>query len=305
MLPFEDLLTIKILNVLPEHLCIINPQGKILFVNKAWIDFEPCSTEKTLTNWLNVNYLDVCDKSAESGYKLAKKTAQGIRAVAGKKQAVFEIEYPCHSPEKRQWFALNCIPFTFKQKDYLLLQHSNITQKIIANINSNNDALTLVGNRRAFNEFLDKEWRRCSRLGHPISAIIIDIDNFKQFNDKYGHVKGDNCLRRVSKILKELVHRPSDIFCRYGGEEFVYILGNTDIGRSLKLCQKIHHSISTLNIIHSEPTKLLTVSVGLACVHPDICKDKQQLIELADSYLYRAKSSGKNTTRFHSYQTMP
>jgi GGDEF domain-containing protein len=200
MLPFEDLLTIKVLNVLPEHLCIINPQGKILFVNKAWIDFEPCSTEKTLTNWLNVNYLDVCDKSAESGYKLAKKTAQGIRAVAGKKQAVFEIEYPCHSPEKRQWFALNCIPFTFKQKDYLLLQHSNITQKIIANINSNNDALTLVGNRRAFNEFLDKEWRRCSRLGHPISAIIIDIDNFKQFNDKYGHVKGDNCLRRVSKI---------------------------------------------------------------------------------------------------------
>ena len=84
MLPFEDLLTIKILDVLPEHLCIINLQGKILFVNKAWIDFEPCGTEKTLTNWLNVNYLNVCDKSAESGYKLAKKTAQGIRAVAGK-----------------------------------------------------------------------------------------------------------------------------------------------------------------------------------------------------------------------------
>jgi diguanylate cyclase (GGDEF)-like protein len=221
-----------------------------------------------------------------------------------KEQAIFKIEYPCHSPEEERWFELNCIPFTFKQENYFLLQHSNITQKIEASINSNIDALTLVGNRRAFNNFLDKEWRRCSRSGHPISAIIIDIDNFKQFNDTYGHVEGDNCLKNVSQVLKELVHRPSDIFCRYGGEEFVYILGNTDINRALKLCEKIHYSVSTLNIVHSKPNNLLTVSVGLACVHPDVCNDKEHLIELADSYLYRAKSSGKNTTRFHNYQTM-
>jgi diguanylate cyclase (GGDEF)-like protein len=75
----------------------------------------------------------------------------------------------------------------------------------------------LVGNRRAFNEFLDREWRRCIRLGEPIIVVIIDIDNFKKFNDTYGHVEGDSRLKRVSQILKGLVRRPSDIFWRYGG----------------------------------------------------------------------------------------
>ncbi len=304
MFSAEDGLTVEVLNILPEHLCIINLQGKILFVNKAWIDFEYSNTDKILTNWLNVNYLDVCDKSAKSGCKLAKKTAQGIKAVANKKQAIFKIEYPCNGPEENRWFVLKCIPFIFKQKNYLLLQHTNITQRIEASINSNIDALTLVGNRRAFNEFLDREWRRCSRLGHPISAVIIDIDNFKQFNDTYGHVEGDNCLRRVSQILKGLVRRPSDIFCRYGGEEFIYILGNTDISRALKLCKKIHLLISSLNIAHKKPNNYLTVSIGLACVRPEVSKNKDHLIVLADTYLYQAKSAGKNTTRFHNYQTV-
>jgi diguanylate cyclase (GGDEF)-like protein len=76
------------------------------------------------------------------------------------------------------------------------------------------------------------------RLGDPISAVIIDIDNFKKFNDTYGHVEGDECLKRVSQILKGLVRRPSEIFCHYGGEEFVHILGNTAINRALKLCKK-------------------------------------------------------------------
>jgi hypothetical protein len=141
---FSDEEAISVLNVIPEHLCIIDLQGKILFVNKAWIDFEYSNTDKAHTDWLDVNYLDVCDKSLELGYKFAKKAAQGIRAVANKNQSVFKIEYPCHSPEEKRWFELNCIPFTFMQEDYLLLQHINITQKIEASINTNVDTLTLV-----------------------------------------------------------------------------------------------------------------------------------------------------------------
>jgi hypothetical protein len=99
MFSAEDVLTAEILNILPEHLCIINLQGKILFVNKSWIDFEYNNSDKVLTNWLNVNYLDVCDKTAKFGCKLAKKTAQGIKAVANKKQVIFKIEYPCNSPD--------------------------------------------------------------------------------------------------------------------------------------------------------------------------------------------------------------
>jgi diguanylate cyclase (GGDEF)-like protein len=197
---------------------------------------------------------------------------------------------------------LKCIPFAFKQSSCLLIQHSNITEKLKANINSNIDALTLVGNRRAFNEFLVDEWRRCSRLEHPICAVIIDIDNFKQFNDTYGHLKGDDCLVRVSRVLKELVHRPGDIFCRYGGEEFIYILGNTDMRRALGLCKKIHTAVHRLKIAQAKACQYLTVSIGIACVHPGSSDNKERLIDLADTYLYGAKSSGKNTTRFDKDQ---
>jgi hypothetical protein len=129
----KDELSIEVLNILPENFCITGLEGKILYVNKAWIDFEYDNTGNTgikLTNWLNVNYLDVCDKSAEHGLKLAKETALGIRAVANEKQADFKIEYPCHSPAVERWFVLKCILFAFKQSSYLLILHSNITEKI-------------------------------------------------------------------------------------------------------------------------------------------------------------------------------
>lgn len=302
MFSTESMISTAVLNTLPEHLCLINVQGKILFVNKAWINFEHENSDTELTDWLNINYLEVCDKSAKQGDTLAKEVALGIRSVANEKEVLFKIEYPCHSPKIQRWFSLNCTPFTLMDQNYLVLQHSDITKKIEANINSNIDALTSVGNRRAFNEFLDREWRRCKRLEQPISAILIDIDNFKEFNDTYGHVKGDECLNSVSHILKKLAHRPSDIFCRYGGEEFVYILGNTETGKALELCEKIHHSIRSLQITHTGPSQYLTVSIGTACVEPKVCKSKKHLIELADNYLYQAKSAGKNTTRFHSHQ---
>lgn len=301
MLLAEESLPYEVLNTLPEHLCVIDLLGNILFVNQAWINFERDNTQQELTDWSRINYLDVCDKSANNGFQLAQEVALGIREVANEKQSSFKIEYPCHSPTAQSWFALNCMPVEHNKGRYLLLQHSNITQKIQADINSNIDALTLVGNRRAFNQFLDQEWRRCQRLCQPISAVIIDIDNFKQFNDTYGHQHGDECLRRISLTLEALVHRPSDIFCRYGGEEFVYILGNTDSQTSLALCDKVHQAVKNLQIIHDSSTAndFVTVSIGVASVDANLSNNRELLVDLADSYLYQAKSAGKNTTCFH------
>jgi diguanylate cyclase (GGDEF)-like protein len=247
MLLVNDGIHKEILNALPEHICIINLLGNIVFVNEAWVDYERANTNKELTEWLGINYLDSCDESARGGSEMGKDVAEGIRAVINQEKLSFQVEYPCHSPAVQMWCLLNCASFEFAKKRYLLLQHLNITQKIKADINSNVDALTGVGNRRAFNEFLEREWRRCARMGQVITAIIIDIDDFKRFNDTYGHVKGDQCLRLVSQTLKHLVHRPSDIFCRFGGEEFVYILGNTNIHTALQLCERIHRSINAAN----------------------------------------------------------
>ena len=291
----------SVLNAFQDHLCIMDIQGNILFVNNAWIDFERRNSNSDLTDWLSVNYLDVCDKSVGDGSEFAKKAGRGIRTVINQKAHSFKIEYPCHSPETQRWFLLSCTAFEFENTKHLLVKHSNATQKIKAQINSHTDALTLVGNRRALDEFLDHEWRRCIRLRQPISALMIDIDDFKEFNDINGHLQGDECLKKISQALKILVHRPSDILCRYGGEEFIYILGNTNLHIALELSDKIHNSIEDLQIVQNQeqPDKYVTVSIGVCSICPTSSDEKEILIKKADHYLYRAKSGGKNTTRSH------
>ena len=89
------------------------------------------------------------------------------------------------------------------------------------------DSLTLISNRRFFDDFLHNEWKRATRDKYPVSLVMIDIDFFKPYNDIYGHQSGDECLRRVAKAIKEVLHRPADIVSRYGGEEFVVVLPET------------------------------------------------------------------------------
>ncbi|AEP31421.1 GGDEF domain-containing protein [Brumicola nitratireducens] len=299
MLIDDGSLVSSVLNAFQDHICIMDIQGNILFVNNAWVDFERNNSSNDLTDWLSVNYLDVCDKSIGDGSQFAEKAGHGIRAVINKKAPFFKIEYPCHSPNMQRWFVLFCTAFEFENSRLILVKHSNVTQKIKAQINSHTDALTLVGNRRALDEFLDHEWRRCSRLRQPISALMIDIDDFKQFNDINGHLKGDDCLKKISQALKNLVHRPSDIFCRYGGEEFIYILGNTNLHIALELSDKIHSSIEDLHIIQNQelPDKYVTVSIGVCSICPTSSEEKEILLKKADHCLYQAKSGGKNTTR--------
>jgi len=298
MLIDNDSLVSSMLNAFQDHICIMDIQGNILFVNDAWIAFERNNSSGDLTDWLSVNYLDICDKSIGDGSEFAKKTGHGIRNVINQKVPFFKLEYPCHSPKIERWFLLYCTLFEFENTKLLLITHTNATQKIKAQINSHTDALTLVGNRRALEEFLDHEWRRCTRLRQPVSALMIDIDDFKQFNDINGHLQGDECLKRISQALKGLVHRPSDIFCRYGGEEFIYILGNTNLNIALELSDKIHSSIADLHIIQNQiqPDNYVTVSIGVCSICPTSNEEKEILIKKADHYLYQAKSRGKNTT---------
>jgi diguanylate cyclase (GGDEF)-like protein len=289
-------------NVLPEHICVINRVGDIQFVNQSWIDFELNNTSSNHpTDWHKINYFKVCEDSVKDSGDAVSQLLSGIKSVASRELSKFTFEYPCHSPDTQQWFLLNCFPFSYKQNTFTLLQHVNITEKKKADINCNIDELTGVGNRRAFNEFFENEWLRCIRSGFPMSIIMVDIDDFKAFNDTYGHVKGDSCLKVISNELKQLVNRPTDMFCRYGGEEFIYVLGNTTSKQATDICTKVHQTLKKLNI-NNNPIKQsshVTVSIGLACIHPQNLADKNNLIELADKYLYKAKTQGKNTTRHH------
>ena len=163
------------------------------------------------------------------------------------------------------------------------------------------DGLTGIPNRRQFDEVLDTEWRRARRNQISLALLMMDIDFFKAYNDHYGHLAGDDCLRQLAKGLADSVHRPADLVARYGGEEFVALLPETNAEGGLDIATRIQGKLKLLSIPHaySSVADIVTLSIGVATMVPT---DKQMpfdLIKLADDCLYAAKHSGRNTIRNH------
>lgn len=158
------------------------------------------------------------------------------------------------------------------------------------------DPLTGVPNRRRLEEFLDAEWRRAVRGGEPISLAMIDLDEFKPFNDRHGHLAGDACLRRVATRLQRLARRPGDLFARYGGEEFVLVLGATDVAAATHVVERARAAVEGLGLAHAAAPgrAVVTVSAGVATARPGPDSDPRLLIHAADEALYRAKDLGRN-----------
>lgn len=168
--------------------------------------------------------------------------------------------------------------------------HDQLTELALA------DGLTGLANRRHFDEVLTREFIAHVRSGKELSLILIDVDFFKQFNDRYGHVVGDNCLRQVAAAIKRAITRATDLVARYGGEEFACILPDTDQAGAILIARTIHEEIKRLGLEHdsSIASKHVTVSIGIATAH---CTDRispESMIKLADAQLYTAKQNGRN-----------
>jgi diguanylate cyclase (GGDEF)-like protein len=160
---------------------------------------------------------------------------------------------------------------------------------------SSTDGLTGLANRRRFDEVLLTELRRAIRSGKYIALIMLDVDFFKKYNDCYGHQAGDECLRVVARTLQLGCHRGGDLVARYGGEEFVLIAADTDMGGAAVLAETLRSSIEMLMLPHSESEfGQITISVGVAAVRPTPEQTTDQLLQMADRAMYRAKSQGRN-----------
>lgn len=162
------------------------------------------------------------------------------------------------------------------------------------------DSLTGLANRRHFDEVLNTEYGRHVRSGGTLSLILLDIDHFKAFNDTYGHLQGDQCLREVGRVLRETVSRAADLAARYGGEEFVCILPETDRNGAVIVAEQIRRGIEALAIPHSGSSVAAVVTASLGVV-TTVCDPEilpQDIIAQADELLYLAKSTGRNQTRF-------
>ena len=179
-----------------------------------------------------------------------------------------------------------------------LLKESNIKLEKIAST----DSLTNVANRRYFQEYAEREWRRAQRSSIPISIFMMDIDFFKLYNDRYGHQQGDDCLRRFASAIKDTFKRPADLPARYGGEEFIAILPETNINGALIVALGLLKSVEALNIPHekSKVMNKVTFSMGIASMVPGLDSNIEKLIARADRALYKAKEEGRNRFMIYS-----
>lgn len=157
------------------------------------------------------------------------------------------------------------------------------------------DALTRIANRRRFDQCLTTEWRRCMRDHLPLSLLLIDVDLFKSYNDTYGHLRGDSCLKQIAEAMQDVVSRPADLVARYGGEEFAVILPRSDTFTAAALAERVAHAVRRRRLEHSSnPLGYLTISIGCATIVPSLGQHSSMLISRADEALYQAKRNGRN-----------
>lgn len=158
------------------------------------------------------------------------------------------------------------------------------------------DGLTEIPNRRSFDETLAWEWRRVERTGGELSLLLVDIDHFKQYNDRFGHAAGDECLRQVARVLSENYARPGDFAARYGGEEFAVILPETSLSGAAHVAERLRCAVAALDLTDpgTPSGRRVTVSVGVASIRPGCGAAPPALIEAADRALYSAKAQGRN-----------
>ena len=158
------------------------------------------------------------------------------------------------------------------------------------------DGLTGVANRRLFDQTLKAEWFRALRSRQPISLVVLDIDHFKQYNDQYGHTRGDDCLIRVADALNKIPLRSTDLFARFGGEEFVFLLPGAERQSALEIAEKCRNTVINLAIPHAaSPTaNIVTISAGVHSLPPSPEIEPASLFEGADRMLYQAKEHGRN-----------
>ncbi|NVK19442.1 MAG: diguanylate cyclase [Methylocystaceae bacterium] len=203
---------------------------------------------------------------------------------------------------KRLYLAINCGPIYDDDGNMIAVVETlrDMTEQKRAeealHSLAHKDGLTNLANRRSFDMKLEADLMHAQRKEEQIALLLCDVDHFKLFNDTYGHQAGDECLKKVARVIEKQALRPTDLAARYGGEEFAIILPNTTQEGALKVAKRLRNAIYDLNLEHSSSltNERVTVSVGVACFVPEKDMEPTDFIEKADEALYQAKEDGRN-----------
>jgi two-component system chemotaxis family response regulator WspR len=184
--------------------------------------------------------------------------------------------------------------FRFLRESQKQLADANIELQKLAAL----DGLTGIANRRRFDDAMRVEWQRAQRDRQPLSLLMCDIDCFKLYNDTYGHLSGDLCLKKAAAVLTEHLKRPADLTARYGGEEFAIVLPDTPLSGAVSVAEDCVRHLENLRITHGGSQHgVVTMSIGVASIIPTPESSVEALIAMADKALYAAKDGGRNQVR--------
>jgi len=207
------------------------------------------------------------------------------------------ISIPYHLVQDGEVYPLKGLQVRNSELEILVEERTRALEEANAKLASlsNTDGLTGIANRRRFDQMLGQEWLRAQRSGAPLALMMLDVDHFKHFNDHYGHVAGDDCLRALAQVLLREVRRSGELVARYGGEEFVVLLPDTDIHTAFDVGQRIQQAVWSLGVPHIQvPSGIVTFSFGISSRVPSERHVPDDLVRHADLALYQAKETGRN-----------
>ena len=299
----------SILNASPDDITIADLEGRILMVSPAASDMFGFGGPEEGVG------LSVMDFITPEDHERAKSNIMRMFTEGGhsgpneyhgirKDGTLFDIEVNSglvrnaqRQPTKMVIIVRDITERKLAEQQIRLLVHQLEFERNAAQLNAVTDSLTGLANRRYFDDVMKAELSRQKRCGSLLSLIMIDIDHFKQFNDCYGHLAGDNCLKAVGSALKNVVGRVSDVVARYGGEEFVAILPETETSGAVNLAERMRQAIEELAIPHATSTTADRITISLGVVTVSSVTDRltsEHVIEMADTALYTAKKKGRN-----------
>ncbi len=298
MLHSQASLHTAVFHALEDQIAVIDQLGNIIDVNEAWLNFGSENGLPPGNTCVAQNYLETLAGSASAGDELAGAALSGIRDVLAGTREAFYCEYPCHSPQEKRWFTMRIVPMAGDESERLfVVSHHNITQRRLAEERAEQlalqDPLTELANRRDFHAFLNRELRSSVRSQAPIGLVLLDLDNFKTFNDKFGHAAGDQCLIDVASILRDHARRPGDLAARIGGDEFALVLGHTGLDGVREIAESVLKAVNDLKMFIRD-SEQVTASLGFMSITPHEQLSESLLIREADKALYLAKSAGRN-----------
>lgn len=283
-----------VFDALSAQVAVLDRLGVLIQTNQAWRTYAQPFASEGVQAGLGEPYLDVLFRLTQGDFGVVQRAKEGMAFVLAGEMASFQLQQPFFAPSDQRWFSLK-ITSVRDVQERLLVSHEDVTSLKAAELASTNlanvDALTGALSRLNFLNLADQELQRSTRYDLPLMVLMMDLDHFKQINDRFGHAAGDAVLKRFVQTVSDVL-RESDLLGRLGGEEFAVLLPNTTVEGGRALAQRIVDSVQSSPVVVNNQRVVYSVSIGASCLSSE--NNFSALLDVADMALYRAKNRGRN-----------